>query len=486
MLTSGLHTRRQMFGGMPGYIRNMKRPPVVDEQPLPPIPGMAGQAPPKLNADFDSLMTQLGGQAPAQAPRMANAAPQGLMAQGKPAHQSGPSKGLLGSETFQKPDMTLSDKIGLISGMLMDYDGTMGSGNADKFRGMYDERVDEARGTFEEQRQQKLMEAAAGGDMNAMFMLDPSLALGERRDRRDFRYGVGRDEVADEQFERGWKRVEGRYETEQERFARLDALEAELGRGNLGVSRMNAETSRMGVNNDAAARQAEAQQQGAGLAPALVGLPSGVQGSIVGNDLKNIDAITEATDISSTLVTLAEEWLRQADGYGAQGGGFLADIGQAFSQKTNPLKGLTEQMVMLQKKPGTGTMTDDDAVRAQKATLNINQGADANKQVLRIYQAMDQNNQQHQAWLREAQATYGFGSGGMAQQAWLEYSRANPVYDKETGEPIMNRTPIREWLAALQSPATDAPAQVRTDEDYDALPSGAIYAGPDGIRRTKP
>jgi hypothetical protein len=219
---------------------------------------------------------------------------------------------------------------------------------------------------------------------------------------------------------------------------------------------MNAETSRMGVNNDAAARRAAAQQQGAGLAPALVGLPPGVQGSIVGNDLKNIDAITEATDISSTLVTLAEEWLRQAEGYGAQGGGFVADIGQAFSQKTNPLKGLTEQMVMLQKKPGTGTMTDDDAVRAQKATLNINQGADANKQVLRIYQAMDQNNQQHQAWLREAQATYGFGSGGMAQQEWLNYSRANPVYDKETGEPIMNRTPIQEWLAASDAPQASA------------------------------
>jgi hypothetical protein len=245
-----------MFGGMPGYIRNMKRPPVVDEQPLPPIPSLAGQAPPKLNADFDSLMTQLGGQAPAQPPRMANAAPQGLMAQGKPAHQSGPSKGLLGSETFQKPDMTLSDKMGLISGMLMDYDGTMGSGNADRARGMYEQRVGEAQGTFEEQRQRKLMEAAAGGDMNAMFMLDPSLALGERRDRRDFRYGVGRDAKADEQFERGWKRDEGRYETEQERFARLDALEAELGRGNLGVSRMNAETSRMGVNNDAAAAAA--------------------------------------------------------------------------------------------------------------------------------------------------------------------------------------------------------------------------------------
>jgi hypothetical protein len=193
-----------MFGGMPGYIRNMKRPPVVDEQPLPPIPSLAGQAPPKLNADFDSLMTQLGGQAPAQPPRMANAAPQGLMAQGKPAHQSGPSKGLLGSETFQKPDMTLSDKMGLISGMLMDYDGTMGSGNADRARGMYDQRVGEAQGTFEEQRQRKLMEAAAGGDMNAMFMLDPSMALGERRDRRDFRYGVGRDQTLDERFERGY------------------------------------------------------------------------------------------------------------------------------------------------------------------------------------------------------------------------------------------------------------------------------------------
>jgi hypothetical protein len=41
-------------------------------------------------------------------------------------------------------------------------------------------------------------------------------------------------------------------------------------------------------------------------------------------------------------------------------------------------------------------------------------------------------------------------------------------------------------LLARPTPGTVPPIQIRDDDDFDALPSGVEYVGPDGIRRTKP
>jgi hypothetical protein len=41
-------------------------------------------------------------------------------------------------------------------------------------------------------------------------------------------------------------------------------------------------------------------------------------------------------------------------------------------------------------------------------------------------------------------------------------------------------------LLARPTAGTSPPIQIRDDDDFDALPSGVEYVGPDGIRRTKP
>jgi hypothetical protein len=203
MLTGNMHAQRF---GMPDYIRRLRAQgqPVVQSEPLPEMgaPPMAPPPPP---------------------PRQTNAAPIGIMPQGA-QHMGGKPKFDMGlfNQSFDKPKMTLADKLGIASGYLMDLDGSFGAGNADKFKGMYDERVGEARSEFDTKRQQQLMMAAAQGDMNAMFMLDPSLALGEKRDRRNF--AAGRADRADDvdYRDRVWLRDENRYESEQERLARIE------------------------------------------------------------------------------------------------------------------------------------------------------------------------------------------------------------------------------------------------------------------------
>lgn len=219
-----------------------------------------------------------------------------------------------------------------------------------------------------------------------------------------------------------------------------------------------------GLNRDKLA--ADAAGEGAGVAPGLAGLPPGVQSAIVTKELGGLESAAENRGRSDEIVNLAEEWLRIADGYGAQGGGVFADIGQALSQKTAPLKGLTERMVMLQKKPGTGPMTDDDARRAQRATLNINQGPEANRQVLAVYQAQAQNDRDYEAWLREAQATFGYGAANQANQLWMQYSRANPVYDKETGQPLQ-RMPITQWLQSQGGSSAQGAGGLENASDDD-------------------
>lgn len=88
-----------------------------------------------------------------------------------------------------------ADALSLIGGGLKDLDGTMGSGN-----------LDFAKAQMQDQRQQaerkRLIDLAAGGDQRALFLLDPSLALSERRDARNFEYEKSRDMMGDKRQSR--------------------------------------------------------------------------------------------------------------------------------------------------------------------------------------------------------------------------------------------------------------------------------------------
>lgn len=206
MLTGNM--RAQMFGGMPEYIRKLRAqgqpsyvPGQVQSEPMPEVGAMPAPMPAAM---------------PAQ--RHSNAPPMGLMAKAAPQQAQEQPKFDMGlfNQSFDKPKMTWSDKIGIASGYLMDLDGSFGTGNADRFKAMYDERVDEQRSEFERKRQESIMLAAAQGDPTALAYLDPIGA-------RNFKYNAGRDEKLDGRYEREWNREEGRYETEQERLARLEA-----------------------------------------------------------------------------------------------------------------------------------------------------------------------------------------------------------------------------------------------------------------------
>lgn len=68
-----------------------------------------------------------------------------------------PAMGLF-TQSFEKPQATWSDKLGLLGGKLMDMDGTLGSGNFAQAQGAYDRRVSEAQSAFDENRRQQMLQ----------------------------------------------------------------------------------------------------------------------------------------------------------------------------------------------------------------------------------------------------------------------------------------------------------------------------------------
>ena len=118
----------------------------------------------------------------------------GLPQQMQPAQMAVPPrpKSAFGSGTFSVPQYnpqgpSLRDKIAMASGMLMDYDGTLGSGNYDRAKGEFDQRGAAAKEAFDRQQQEALMQAVAAGDPRALFMLSPQLAIGQQNRGEDIK-----------------------------------------------------------------------------------------------------------------------------------------------------------------------------------------------------------------------------------------------------------------------------------------------------------
>lgn len=255
-------------------------------------------------------------------------------------------------------------------------------------------------------------------------------------------------------------------------------LEAELGRGGLGVSRMNAETNRMGANTDAAAlaaKTAAVPEGGFKLATSLQGAPDSVVNSVINDEDTRLTAAAGKTASARKLSTLADEFMKSSEGYGSLGGGPLADVGQAFSQKTAELKGFTAQMIPMFRSAGEGPMTDPDAKRYELAALSINKGRGANETARQVFKDFEADVAAYETFLRNYQEAQGYGSLREAERLWNEYKTANPIFDPETGE--RNQRPdIYKWMGR------SGPSEF---DDDASIPEGATVEDENGKRFRK-
>ncbi len=286
-------------------------------------------------------------------------------------------------------------------------------------------------------------------------------------DDRSFMYGVIRDRSADERYETEYSdrrsdRADDMRWRKEDSARDQSNLDRDYGYGLHRDSVLDQQWTAdhnlriAGHNLDVDKAEADAaDRNGSGLAPGLSGLPTGVQTAVVRNEQ---DAISEAearTRDAQKAARLAQQFVTDAKGYNAQGGGWLADVGQVFSNRTAGLKGITAEMIPMMRSAGEGIMTDADAKRYEQAVVSINKPRSSNISVAQSLQAGADNAAANERFLRDFQADYGYGSVNQAERIWDEYSRAHPVFGPD-GKPVRDRVSIEEWLSQPQE--TDAPS----------------------------
>lgn len=99
---------------------------------------------------------------------------------GMPQPEQGADIRSLLGQPYEAPKKNFADRLGLLGGALMDYDGTFGQGNFDRAQERWQGHADSHRQAFDQSRNEQLMMAAASGDPHALFMLSPELGIKQR------------------------------------------------------------------------------------------------------------------------------------------------------------------------------------------------------------------------------------------------------------------------------------------------------------------
>lgn len=275
-------------------------------------------------------------------------------------------------------------------------------------------------------------------------------------DERD--YGRGRDASADAyrdmvfntqtgQFERQQNFAEQSFETEQQRQARIDLEETRRFNKTFGLSerevavlenKANAEGAEINVDDESTFRR-EYNSITSGFRD--------VQASY--GRIKATDATTPAGQLS-----LVYQYMKMLDP-----GSTVMQGEQASASNAAGIPDKTRNLYnsIIKGKP-----------------LSANQVTDFTNQADLLYERSLQD-------YDKARTTY----EGLANL--YGYAPARVVPDFATGrkEPAVGSDGVPSLLAR-PTPGTVPPIQIRDDDDFDALPSGVEYVGPDGIRRTKP
>lgn len=105
---------------------------------------------------------------------------------------------------FKAPRGNLADGAGLLGGILMDLDGTMGAGNMKAQTDRFDRFRQQEAQRFAAQQQKQIMARAAGGDEYALALMDPLGNRDYQTGRVDRKEDLGREDQAI-QREEGWK-----------------------------------------------------------------------------------------------------------------------------------------------------------------------------------------------------------------------------------------------------------------------------------------
>jgi hypothetical protein len=234
------------------------------------------------------------------------------------------------------------------------------------------------------------------------------------------------------------------------------------------------------------------------------------------NGIGNFDATTRgALQAASSAAALARQRAADANrfitlnranptGTGAALLGPAVGLNPAYAE----MRAISARLVPGERTPGSGPMSDGDAVLYGRAVLDVDKPGPANQALADVVIASAERDADYASFLDEYANLNGNLVG--ANEDWQAYVNANPLFSSGANGQTVRRPareiqPWRDFMgfgerqrggaqararggqpAAAAAPAQGQPVRIYNDDDYARLPSGATFQGPDGVTRRKP
>lgn len=161
-------------------------------------------------------------------------------------------------------------------------------------------------------------------------------------------------------------------------------------------------------------------------------------------------------------------------GLGAAARLFASDFGLEIGENVGELqaaRALINSLVPELRPPNSGTFTDADARLARESLPRLINTPGGNELVMGALRRINDYDRQLYRLTQQV------GRGDITEQQYnaAVAALANPL------------DPVRDALnGAIESPQGGPATRITSDDEYDALPSGSLYVGPDGVTRRKP
>jgi len=195
-----------------------------------------------------------------------------------------------------------------------------------------------------------------------------------------------------------------------------------------------------------------------------LGAGGGSGGFVPKDSQKAIDDARAASLQSGKIATAADDFLkinRTAKTGEIFGLPFVSDVVSNFSTPIAAMDAITNQIAPQMRPPGSGASSDKDTKSFRKSFPNVDYTGPANSQIAARLKANADRDARYADFLEQ----YAVKNGSLvgADNAFRTM-RTAPVIPQRTAGPV----------------------KISGDADYNRLPSGAVFIGPDGVKRTKP
>ena len=144
----------------------------------------------------------------------------------------------------------------------------------------------------------------------------------------------------------------------------------------------------------------------------------------------------------------------------------------------------TEMALDLKEKMGGGVLSDSDIALLRSMPASLSKTSEGNLLILDLTERRARRDQEVAQMARQYEQQYGRVDAGFYDQI-QQWANENPLYTEDDWQAVRAAAAKAEQASPFSGTGAE-PVQVQTPEDYNTLPSGAVYRTPDGKIKRKP